>query len=62
MSYHFINVKHFKRGATYDNGQSRMCLRCGRWRAVVTAIRIDDETKRRFPVAYCQDDTPLEIG
>ena len=60
MSYHFINVKHYKRGARWDNGEARMCIRCrvngsrGN-RAVVTAIRVDDETKRRHPVAYCED-------
>ena len=60
MTYRYINVKHFKRGATYDNGEARMCLRCeingGRGkRAVVTALKVDDETKRRLPVAYCGD-------
>ncbi len=60
MSYHFILVKHYKRGAVYANGEARMCIRCGvngsrKHRAVVTAIRIDDETKRRHPVAYCED-------
>lgn len=67
MSYHYINVKHFKRGASWDNGQPRMCIRCRingsrAHRAIVIAIRVDDETKRRFPVAYCQEDIPLEIG
>ncbi len=59
VSYHFINVKHYKRGVIWDNGEARMCLRCtvnglSRQGAVVTAIRVDDKTKHRLPVAYCK--------
>jgi len=67
MTYRYINVKHFKRGASYNTGKPRMCIRCRslerhrRKRAVITAIRVDGETKRRFPVEYCQDHIPVEL-
>ena len=66
MSYHYILIKHYKRGASYDTGQPRMCLRCAvnggrKNRAIVTAIRIDDTTKRRFPVEYCGDHIPEDL-
>lgn len=66
MTYRYINVKVYKRGASYDTGKPRMCIRCAinggrKKRAVITAIRVDGKTKRRFPVEYCQDHIPVEL-
>lgn len=72
MNFKFQNVKRFKRGAKWGNGESRMCTRCNSdievtrsRQAVVTAdlFNTRNTASKRIvvPVAYCQEDTPEEI-
>ena len=66
MSYDFVNVKTYKRGASWADGNPRMCIRCGyesetggrRRRAVVVADMKYTGTKRRMSVAYCEEHIP----
>ena len=63
MSYTFVNVKQFKRGAKWPDGEPRMCVRCGyeggrRRRAVVVADLKYTGSKYRLPVAYCDKHIP----
>lgn len=64
MSYRYINVQRYKRGAKWPDGNPRMCTRCGyerkrRKRAVVTAVLKYTGSPYRVPVAYCDDHDPL---
>lgn len=63
--YSYVLVKWYKRGATWEDGKPRICIRCriekrrGR-RAIVTAIR---KRRRegyafRMPVEYCAEHLP----
>ncbi len=56
-----VNVKRYKRGARWPDGDARMCDRCAaertrRSRATFTAIRL--ENGFRMPVAYCVNHEP----
>jgi len=67
MSYRLINVRRYKRGASWDNGEPRLCTRCGvnktrKKRAVVVADLKYGGTKFAIPVAYCENHIPDEIA
>lgn len=67
MSFSYVNVKRFKRGASWDNGKPRLCTRCGieqvrRKRAVVVANLKYVGAKTKVPVAYCENHIPDGIG
>ena len=66
-----INVKRSKRGATWSNGEPRMCTTCSiedkdedrrrrRRQAVVTADRVNG-SRFRLPVAYCEKHVPDDL-
>lgn len=63
MSYIFTHVKYHKRGATWDNGDTRTCTRCRIERsrakqAIVTALMKYAGSQYKLPVAYCQEHLP----
>ena len=65
----FVYVKRFKRGAYWNDGDPRMCVRCAvevsygrrsqRRQAVVTAIDVTGDSK--FNVGYCDEHVPEEL-
>ena len=69
MPFRFQQVKRFKRGATWPDGEPRMCTRCAvevahelkrrKRRAVVTAVI--RHGKYRVPVGYCAGHVPEGI-
>ena len=71
MSYHYQQVKRYKRGAKWPDGEPRMCTRCGaqvahemksrRKQAVVTAMMCYAKTKFKLPVAYCDEHIPDQL-
>jgi hypothetical protein len=67
MSYTFTHVKRYKRGAKWDNGDTRTCTRCRIERsrakqAVVTALMKYAGSQYKVPVAYCEDHTPEDLA
>ena len=66
MSYSFVNVQRFKRGASWPDGTPRMCTRCDlrtrRSQAVVVAEMKYAGSKFAVPVGYCADHAPDRIG
>ncbi len=66
MSKRLVNVKHYKRGAKWSDGATRLCTRCGtenkrKNQAVVVADIADG--RFRIPVGYCEPHIPegLEV-
>jgi hypothetical protein len=67
MSYRFIDVKRYKRGAKWPDGKPRYCTRCGaenrrRKQATVTALMQYLGAKTKVPVGYCDEHTPEGIN
>lgn len=68
MSYRYVEVKRFKRGATWPDGQPRICTRCrvedrARCkRATVTALLQYVGSKYKVPVAYCPEHVPTALA
>lgn len=70
MKAKVVHVKHYKRGATNDDGSSMICITCriekklaGRGRAnqaVVTLVRVS-RTGSRLPVGYCEAHVPADL-
>jgi len=68
MSYSYTHVKRFKRGASWPDGETRLCTTCRnykKWgdvkrvkRATVTAIMKYSGSKYKLPVSYCADHDP----
>ena len=63
MSYRYVDVKRYKRGASWPDGQPRLCTRCGveqvrRKRAVVVANLKYSGAKTKVPVSYCESHVP----
>ena len=63
MSYAFVNVKTYKRGASWPDGEARMCTQCHyeggrRRRAVLVAEMKYSGDKYKLPVAYCDRHIP----
>lgn len=66
MSFGYVKVKRYQRGATWSDGSPRMCTRCGVERtrrkvAIVTAFLTNDSTRYQLPVGYCPDHLPDEL-
>ncbi len=71
MSYRYQEVKRYKRGAKWPNGEVRMCTRCGaladsdalgrRKQATVTAMMKYGKTQFKLPVAYCDEHIPDQL-
>ena len=69
MSYRTINVKRYKRGASWPDGKPRMCTRCSyekedagrRKRAVVIGELQYTGSKFKTPVSYCEDHIPANL-
>lgn len=69
--FRLVNVRRFKRGAFWPDGEARICCRCriaGRDRprargrqAVVTALLVRPPARFRLPVDYCADHVPDEV-
>lgn len=62
----FVNVKRFKRGATWSDGTPRYCTRCGadqqsRRRQAYLVANIKDGSFK-VPVAYCATHIPEELA
>jgi len=68
MTFKIQNVKRYKRGATWENGETRTCTRCRadhdikRAKAAVVVGNLK-HTGSRFvtPVGYCEVHIPEEI-
>lgn len=65
-TFKFVNVKRYKRGATWADGSTRLCTRCGterRRRIQATTVANLTRTGSRFkvPVAYCDKHLPQEL-
>ncbi len=64
MSKRLVNVKHFKRGAKWSDGATRLCTRCGTENRRKNQARVvADITDGRFriPVGYCELHIPEEL-
>lgn len=66
----YVNVKHYKRGAKWETGETRTCTTCrieikrresrGRARPAKVVANLKDG-KYKIPVGYCDEHTPEEI-
>lgn len=65
MTHRFINVKRFKRGATWPDGTTRLCVRCGAEQRSrknqASLVAIIKEGSFKVPVAYCSNHIPEEL-
>ncbi len=65
--FRLVEVKWFKRGARFADGEPRMCGRCSiegrrrRSQAVLTAILVRPPAPYRMPLAWCGDHVPEEV-
>ena len=66
MSYRFVNVKRYKRQPHWPDGKAITCTRCriedrrSRQVIVIADMRYA-KTKRRIPVAFCDEHTPDQL-
>lgn len=66
MSFRYVNVKRYKRGANWPLGQTRICTRCqiersrGRQAVVVAELRRSG-SRFKLPVAYCEHHLPEDL-
>jgi hypothetical protein len=70
MSYRYMHVKRYKRGASWPDGEARLCTACRngkKWgdvkrvkRATVTAMLKYAGAKWKVPVSYCDDHDPTQ--
>jgi hypothetical protein len=65
--FRLVEVKRYKRGAHWPEGEPRMCGRCaieGRTRrrqAVLTAFLVRPPARFRMPVEWCSHHLPVEV-
>ena len=70
--FRLVEVKRFKRGAFFADGEPRMCGRCAivgrdrervrRRQAVLTAILVRPPAPFRMPVAWCSHHLPEGVA
>ena len=68
--FRLVEVRRFKRGAFWSDGEPRMCGRCAvngrdrharRRQAVVTAVLVRPPARFRCPVDWCEEHLPDEV-
>ena len=65
--FYHSQVKHYKRGATWPNGETRACTVCGveqrprRRQATVTANQRHKDNHYTVPVGYCPEHVPEDL-
>ena len=61
MPFKLIQVKHHKRGATWSNGETRICSRCqiedvrGRAAIVTAYLVLEGNESLKVPVSWCKE-------
>ena len=70
--FRLVEVRRFKRGAFWPDGEPRMCGRCAiegpgrvgarRRQAVLTAVLVRPPSPYRCPVDWCEDHLPDEVA
>lgn len=65
--FRLVEVKRYKRGAFYTDGEPQMCGRCSiegrrrRRQAVLTAVLVRPPATYRMPLAWCPVHVPEEV-